>query len=384
MATDKKTGFYSLKDLLKTNPDIAMCIGMRSNGKTYACLEYCLKEFKKTKKEFVYIRRWAEDIKTANCQQLFTPFEDCIHKIFGEDYEVTYWQKKFFLKNTDTGEKEIIGHVMALSESHHQKSVAYPNVGTIVFDEFIQTSGERMLPNELQRYENTLSTIIRFRQDVKVFLMANTVSKFALYFSYYHIPINSMKQGDIITRDFPNQSKSGRLRVSCEYCEKAEKISKETSKYIIDSSMITEGFWEIPEVSDIICMPGEKAEEKLLFSAWDPEAEVNVCCFVRRATWVTIETKNYLTIQVPHLREFLVLRQCDKKSSYYHLTDIQDTSYNTWANISDMLDDIEDNTEIDFLKELSHRRVYCDTMFTADYFNHIWQYYNSLKVRDLL
>ena len=48
MATDKKTGFYSLKDLLKTNPDIAMCIGMRSNGKTYACLEYYLKEFKKT------------------------------------------------------------------------------------------------------------------------------------------------------------------------------------------------------------------------------------------------------------------------------------------------------------------------------------------------
>lgn len=384
MATDKKTGFYRLDELLKESPDIAMAFGQRGNGKTFAVLKYCLEQYKKTSKEFVYIRRWADDVKTANMQLLFGPLDETVKKIFGDNYTIKYWQKKFFLFDEESEERTIIGHVIALTESHHQKSVSYPNVGTIFFDEFIQQSGERIIPSETQKWESILSTIIRFRQDVKVFMMANTVSKFTQYFSYYHIPINSMSQGDIIVRDFPNASKSGKLRVVCEYCEKAEGIAKETSKYIIDSNMITEGMWEIPEVSDIIMAPGEKAVEKMLFSAWDPEAEVNIGCFLRTAVWHTVEVKDYITVQVPHKRQFLVLRQTTKTSHYYHLTDVQDLSYNTWTNFQTMIKDIEECTGIDFMNELQHKRIYCDDMYTADYFNHVYTYYSSLKLRDLL
>lgn len=384
MATDKKTGFYSLDALLKENPDIAMCFGQRGNGKTFAVLKYCLEQYKKTGKQFVYIRRWDEDVKVANMQLLFGPLDPLVKKIFGENYTIKYWQKKFFLYDELNDEREVIGHVISLTESHHQKSVAYPDVTTIFFDEFIQQSGERIVASEIQKWESVLSTIIRFRQDVKVFMMANTVSKFTQYFSYYHIPINSMSQGDIIIRDFPNASKSGKLRVACEYAEKAEGIAAETSKYIIDSNMITEGMWEIPEVSDIIMTPGEKATEKMLFSAWDPEAEVNVGCFLRTATWYTVETKNYMSIQVPHKRQFLVLRQTPKTSHYYHLTDVQDLSYSTWTNFKVMMADIEECTGINFMDELQHKRIYCDDMYTADYFNHIYKYYSSLSLRDLL
>lgn len=384
MATDKKTGFYSLDALLKENPDIALCFGMRGNGKTYAVLKYCLEQYKNTGKEFVYIRRWADDVKTANMQLLFGPLDAEVKKIFGENYTIKFWQKKFFLCDEEENVREVIGHVIALTESHHQKSVAYPNVSTIFYDEFIQQSGERLIPNEIQKWESVLSTIIRFRQDVKVFMMANTVSKFTQYFSYYHIPVNSMSQGDIVIRDFPNASKSGKLRVVAEYAEKAEGISKESSKYIIDSDMITEGMWEIPEVSDIIMAPGEKATEKMLFSAWDPEAEVTIGCYLRTAVWHTVEVKNMISMQIPHKRQFLVLRQTPKVSHYYHLTDVQDLSYSTWTNIQVMLKDIEECTGIDFMDEIQHKRVYCDDMYTADYFNHIYQYYSSLKLRDLL
>ena len=177
MATGKD-GFYSLKEILEKRADINLIISGRSNGKTYSLCKYVLEQYKKHGKKFVYVRRWVDDIKIANAQKLFLPLKDEIEKLFGEGYEVTYYQKQYFLKDPE-GNKEIIGHVLALSESHHQKSVSYTDIGTIFFDEFIQMSGERILPDELSRYENTLSTIIRFHTDIKVFLLANTVSKFA-------------------------------------------------------------------------------------------------------------------------------------------------------------------------------------------------------------
>lgn len=380
MAT-AKNGFYSLDDILSRHADINLIISGRSNGKTYSLCKYVLQQYKKTGKKFVYIRRWADDIKIANAQKLFLPLQEEIEKIFGEGYKVTFYQKQYFLVDPE-GQKEIIGHVLALSESHHQKSVAYVDIGTIFFDEFVQMAGERILPDELSRYENTLSTIIRFHTDIKVFLLANTVSKFAPYFSYYKIDINKMEPKDIVYNDFPTDA--GILRVACEYAEVSKKISKKTSKYILNSKMITNGQWEIPEIDDIVTAPGERATEKLLFSAWDPEAEVNIGVYLRTATWYTVEVKNYVAQNVQHIRQFLVIRNNPKKSSYYHLTNVKDLKYSTWTNWRDMIKDIEECTSIDVEKELKMNRVYCDSMFTADFFNHIYLYYNQMKLRDLL
>lgn len=380
MATGKN-GFYTTDEIDSKHADINLIISGRSNGKTYSLCKKVLELYKKKQKKFVYIRRWTDDIKIANAQKLFLPLKDEIEKIFGEGYKVTFYQKQYFLVDPE-GQRELIGHVLALSESHHQKSVAYTDIGIIFFDEFIQMAGERILPDELSRYENTLSTIIRFHTDIKVYLLANTVSKFAPYFSYYKIDINHMEPKDIVVNDFPTDA--GTLRVACEYAEVSNKISKKTSKYILNSKMITNGQWEIPEIDDIITAPGEHATEKLLFSAWDPEAEINIGVFLRTAVWNTVEVKNYISINVPHKRQFLVVRNTPKKSSYYHLTNIKDLKYSTWTSWRDMIKDIEECTGISVEKELRMNRVYCDSMFTADFFNHVYLYYNNLKVRDLL
>ena len=381
MSTSKKTGFFTLKDILAKNANVNLIISGRSNGKTYALCKYSLEQYKKNKKRFVYIRRWADDIKIANCQQLFWPLKEVVEDLWGPGYEITFWQKKFFLVDPN-GEREIIGHAMALSESHHQKSVAYVDIGTIFFDEFIQTQGERILPDEKSRWENTLSTIIRFRTDIKVFLLANTVSKYGELLNYYRIPINQMKPGDIYTIDFPTEA--GTLRVACEYAEVSDKISKKTSLFILDNTMITHGDWEIKLTDEIITTDGEVATEKLLFSAWEPTTEVNIACFVRTARYYTVETENFMMIRKPHVRQFLVGRANDKRSSYYHLTDIKDLTYGTWTSWQAMMTDIEDQTGISFMNELQHGRVYCDNQFTADFLYHVYQYYSSLKFIDLL
>ena len=84
------------------------------------------------------------------------------------------------------------------------------------------------------------------------------------------------------------------------------------------------------------------------------------------------------------MREFLVLRQIDRQSSYFHLSDQKSLDYHTYNDCDYMLKDIEEGTGIDFEHELFMGRVFCDNMFTADYFNHCWQLYNRVTTRDML
>ena len=384
MATDKSTGFYTFKDILAKHADINLVISGRSNGKTYGALKMALEAYKKNQKKFVYVRRWKDDTTVANCQKVFLPLRDEVVKLFGKDYDIVFYRREFFLVDPD-GVKHSIGYVAALSESHHLKSVSFVDISMIIFDEFIQMSqGEKILPDELSKWENLLSTIIRFHTDIKVFMLANTVSKFAPYFSYYKIPINKMEPGDIEVIEFSTDDDKGTLKVACEYAEVSTKISKKTSKYIIKSNMISKGGWEIPEVDEIITAPGERATEKLLFSVWDPEAEVNIGVYFRRAIWYTLDKEGYMLKNVEHVREFLVIRNSPKKSSYFHLTNIKDLSYSTWTDWDMMMKAIAEQTGIDFMHELWMNRVYCDNMFTADFFNHAHNYYRCVSFREVL
>lgn len=377
--------YYRLNKILATKSDFNLIVGQRSNGKTYACCEFLLKEYKRTKKRFCYIRRWADDIKGYRAEQLFYPLRAVVEKLFGKDYYIQYYRHKYFLCNPNGDKIDIIGYSLALSEAAHTKSVAYSDVKYILFDEFIQMAGERILPDESAKFENTLSTIIRDRQDVIIFMLANTVSKFSPYFIHFGIDINKVEQGTIITREIPTDDDKGMLRVALEYCEYNADIGKKVSKYTT-SKMIRTGQWEIPPTDDIPSVKGEKVKDKLLCSFFDPEANVIIGCFVRRTLWAELVTDPDTLIMCHkfHSREFLILRQVTKRSRYYHLTMDKSLDYHTYNDLGYFLNDIKENTEIDIEHELFMGRIFCDNMFTADYFNHIWQKYGGIKVRDML
>lgn len=375
--------YYSLDKILATKSDINLIIGQRSNGKTYASCLYFLKEYKKTGRRFCYIRRWADDIKGFRAEQLFAPMADRIESIFGQGYQVVYYRHKYFLCDDEGVKVDIIGYALSLSEASHTKSVSYDNVGYILFDEFIQMSGEVMLRDEMLKYENTLSTIIRQKTDVKVILCANTVSKFSPYFTLYGFDINKCEQGTITTKEYPIDD--GILRVSLEYCEYNEDIGKKVSKYTT-SKMIRTGQWEIPETDDIPSAPNELVKDKLLFTMYEQDTDVIVGCFLRISKWKTLETDEttLLKYQKEHTREFLILRLVDRKSKYFHLSPDKSLNYHTYNELEIMLKDIKENCDIDVRHELYMGRIFCDNMFTADYFNHCWQVYDLISPRQLL
>lgn len=373
--------YYNFDPILKLNADINLIMGQRSNGKTYSVLKYCLDNYHDKGQLFVYIRRWAEDITVKNMTKLMDPLP--VKTIFGSNFKITYAKGAFNLVDeTGTEETEVIGYAVSLNQVAHTKSVPFVNVKTILLDEFLQLKTERILRDEVDAFEQTLSTIIRTAQDVKVFLCGNTVSKYSPYFTHYGIDVNSLKQGEIREIKIPNDN--GYTKIAVEWCKYNPKIGKKTSKYVVGSKMAKTGEWEIADVSNIPYTPGEESKEILVFSMFDYVMGINLGVFLRRSKWKTLENNMGIFYTEEHEREFLVIRQTQKISSYYHLTTVKDLKYNTWSNADKMMRDIKENTDIDFLDEIERGRVFAENMFTADYFVKSFCNYRIIGMSDML
>lgn len=246
--------YYSLENILKYDADYNMVIGERSNGKTYAGLKHALEVFYRSgyREQFALIRRMKEDIKGKRAETLFSPLND------GEVYNITrgefnyciYYNGKYYLANYDADLEKFtrmdipVGFTFALSEMEHDKSTSYPNVTTIIFDEFL--TRRYYLPDEFILFINTLSTIIRQRNNVKIFMFGNTVNRFCPYFKEMglkHVP--NMEQGTIDLYRFAEN-----LTIAVEYASTSQETKKKSNKYFAfdDSSatqMIINGKWEV-------------------------------------------------------------------------------------------------------------------------------------------
>lgn len=245
--------YYSLKSILKKEAQYNIIIGERSNGKTYACLKYGLEKYWKDGIEIGYIRRWKEDVRGKRASQLFASLvaDGFIEKVTNGEYKtVNYYSGKFYLANYDENLKKFVNapepfcYGFALTEMEHDKSISFPKIGTIVFDEFL--TRRMYLPDEFVLFMNTLSTIIRHRKTVQIFMLGNTVNKYCPYFKEMGLDkIPTMTQGKI---DVYKYGESG-LKVAVEYCSNSIVQSKPSDVYFAFDNpklqMITGGKWEI-------------------------------------------------------------------------------------------------------------------------------------------
>lgn len=235
----KKLKFYSIKNILTKLAHYNVIFGERSNGKTYSVLEYGLQKYFDTGEQMAIVRRWEEDFVGANsartCFDSLTKNangENVIHKMSGGKYTgVTYYSGRFYLttlndEGKDVRTDECVAVAFAISAWEHYKSGSFPHITTILFDEFM-TRG-RYLVNEFILFQNLLSTIIRQRNDVTIFMCANTVNKYACpYFAEMGLHrVKEMKQGEI---DVYTYGDSG-LLVAVEFSDSPSK-SKPSDVY---------------------------------------------------------------------------------------------------------------------------------------------------------
>lgn len=248
----EKSKFYSLTKILNKKADYNIIFGERSNGKTYAALLYGLKRFVATGEQFAYIRRWREDLRGKRAENLFSNHvaNGAIEEITnGECNAIFYLSGKWYLAKYDAEKKKYYPqntpfcYGFCLSEQEHEKSSSYPNVTTIIFDEFL--TRRYYLPDEFMLFMNLLSTIIRQRDNVKVFMLGNTINKYCPYFSEMGLKqVTNMEQGTIDIYKFGQ----GGAVVAVEYCSTIVKQKASNKYFCFDNQnlqMITGGKWEL-------------------------------------------------------------------------------------------------------------------------------------------
>lgn len=258
------TRYYNLKNILEKNAVYSMIIGERSNGKSYAALYYALENFIFKQSQTAIIRRWKEDITGRRAAQVFENLNanNCVidlcrkYKKIKDNGEplytgITYFAGKWFCCSYDDDGKPVynretdcIAYAFALSDMEHDKSLSYPHIKTIIFDEFITKNV--YLQDEFILFMNTVSTIVRRRTDVKIFMLGNTVNKYCPYFDEMGLKhISKMEQGSI---DLYNYGDS-KLSVAVEYCASIKNKKSENNFYFAFNNpklhMITNGAWEL-------------------------------------------------------------------------------------------------------------------------------------------
>ena len=253
--------YYDLSKILSVGADCKyfMCFGERSNGKTYQVLLHGLKDFINSgyQNQTAIIRRWHDDLVGKRAA---TMWDNLVNNEKGENQvrilthskydNIIYRGGMWYLAKWDTENSKFINNptplafAFTLSDSEHDKSSSYGKVQTILFDEFIPKDARYTL-NEFVTFMNVCSTIIRGRNTVKIFMCANTMSKYALYFDEMGITnVRKMKKGDI---DIYKYGDSG-LKVAVEYCDSPNKNKPSDVYFAFDNpalKMITTGEWQL-------------------------------------------------------------------------------------------------------------------------------------------
>lgn len=205
---EKKIKFVSYKTLKRIDADYIIVVGQRSNGKSYAVKELCLRDAYEKCEEFAYLRRYDVDIKDY---YITTYFEDFIvkdekgnNKIMeitnGEYDTISAYRKTIYFGVTDPETGKVsrvkrIGKMFDLAGVEHHKSFQYPNITKIIYEEFVTQFS--YLPKEPTLLLNLASTIFRLRRG-RVFCIGNTVSRICPYYGEWGlVNIPRQKAGTI-------------------------------------------------------------------------------------------------------------------------------------------------------------------------------------------
>lgn len=245
--------YYSLAPILSKDAQYNIIFGERSNGKTYAILDHILEDYCKHGNQGALVRRWKEDFRGKRGQQMFDALvtDGRVSQLTNGKYTRVYsYSGKWYLANPDarTGKMvtapEPFCFGFALSDVEHDKSTSYPKVKTIFFDEFL--TRQYYLPDEFVTFMNVVSTIVRQRSDVRIFMAGNTVNQYCPYFTEMGLThIKEMDKGAIEVYKY-GESK---LRVAVEYADSISKKGKPSDIYFAFDNpkltMITGGSWEM-------------------------------------------------------------------------------------------------------------------------------------------
>ena len=174
--------FWDIKETLSYNALLNFVVGNRGCGKSYGSKQWCIEDYLKTGKQFIWVRRFNSE------------FDDFKNNFYSDIYH-NYPEHEFEFKTVNYNthkflcDGEVMGYGIPLSVSLKKKSIPYPEVDKIIFDEFIIERGSSYyLKNEVEVFLDLMETVIRLREDFRcVMFIANAITFTNPYFLYFNI-----------------------------------------------------------------------------------------------------------------------------------------------------------------------------------------------------
>jgi hypothetical protein len=145
--------------------------------------EYAIKKFIKSGEQFIYLKRHKTDLKDVSD--------------YFNELSLKYSKHKLRVKGKEFWiDDQLAGWAIPLSAWQSEKSNEYPNVTTIIFDDFLNPEPYfgKYLRNEPNNLLNFMDTVIRTRENVKCFCVAHSNEIVNPYFIYFGLIPNTYKQ----------------------------------------------------------------------------------------------------------------------------------------------------------------------------------------------
>lgn len=197
--------FWDINRTLTHNALTYVIMGNRGSGKSYGAKKKAIENFIKKGEQFGYIRRYEDDLKDSAKEF----FKDVSREF--PNYEFKVDGKRFYCRLAVDEENEkakpwtdddVCGYGFVLSKANNKKSIPYPNVTILIYDEFLlDTDGsqQRFIKNEPRALMNLYETVARPGSDhprVVLFLLANSTSVNNPYFLFWDLQMPDENKPD--------------------------------------------------------------------------------------------------------------------------------------------------------------------------------------------
>ena len=238
--------YYNKDRLFSYNAYLNFSISMRGLGKTTCAKMWCVDDFLRKGKRFCWVRRYSTELHGDKKAKI----EGCI-KDFFKKIEQYYPKHKLTTKGTKAYiDGKDAGVFVALSTSQSMKSVDFPEVNKIIFDEFIIKKNKALtyLTDEVQTFLDLINTVERPMvdengnevTDMKIWLLANAITFANDYFYFFNVkPFKSNFYHDKVRNIVVEQCKN-QLYVESVKKTRFGKLVKGTkySDYAIDNEYL--------------------------------------------------------------------------------------------------------------------------------------------------
>lgn len=327
---------YDYNAIRSYNRIINFLIGARGCGKGYGFQEWCIRDFIQNDKQFVYMRRFKQELNKTKKREFFD--EKLVEKY--HNYNIGYSDKfNAFIIGDGTKTGDICGYPYILSSSGQTKSgKEYQRVNKCAFDEFIiDKQMYHYLPDEVGAFEEATVSISRDRF-CQFFLISNAMTWNNPYFIKFKIPFP--EDDNIVATDAYALHKPS-LKAYAEYMRNTplgkawSQLDPEYASYAYDNAMLRDS-------SDFIASRPKKSYFLFTFilnghpvGVWIDDYGVNLYCSEKydpqsRFTFVAKTTDHrektlLLTRNNPTLKSFA--KRCMESCVYFENQTIKSLVY---------------------------------------------------------